>query len=124
MIYLAAFLTITVFIVALWLFRIVPAAAKAVEVSRVSARIMRDPALGDEEKERAVQKASLTLLWSFLSITARGAAAVGASLLPMLAFDVAGLARFGDVANFLATWETIVVASVLVTLVYLVGRRL
>jgi len=123
-IYLAAFLTVTVFVVALWWFGIVPAAAKAVAVSRDSATIIRDPALSDEDKERALQSASLTLLRGFLSITWRGAAAVGVSLLPMVVFDVVGLADFGAVADFLATWEAIVVASVVITLVYWVGSRL
>jgi len=42
----------------------------------------------------------------------------------MLAFDVVGLADFGAVADFLTTWEAIVVASVVITLVYWVGSRL
>ena len=59
-----------------------------------------------------------------MSITLRGAAAVAASVLPMLAFDLAGLAGFWDIANYLATWEAILVASVALTLAYLVARRL
>lgn len=124
MIYLAAFLTVTVFVVALWRLGIVPEATEAIAVSRNSAKSIRDPALSDEDKERLVRRASLTLLRGFLAITWRGAAAVGISLLPMLAFDVAGLADFRAVADFLATWEAIVVASVVITLVYWVGKRL
>ncbi len=121
--YLAAFLTVAIFVAALWLFGIVSVAANAVEISRDSTRTIRDPALSDEDKERTLQRASLTLLRSFVSITARGAAAIGASLLPMLAFEAAGLARFWDIVDFLSTWEAIIVASVLVTLAYLVRRR-
>jgi len=123
-IYLATFLTIATFVVALWLFGIVPAAAKALEVSRAAAKAIRDSTLSEEEKERTLQKSSLVLLRSFLSITARGAAALGVSLVPMLAFDLTGLAGFWVVADFAATWEVIIVASVLITLVYLVGKRL
>ena len=124
MIYFAAFLTVTIFVIALWMFGIISVAIKAVEVSRESARTIRDPALSDEDKERTLQRASLTLLGSFLSITARAAAAIGASLLPMLAFDVAGLAPFWNVADFLATWEAIILISVMLTLVFLVRRRI
>lgn len=124
MIYLAAFLTLTVFVIALWMFGIVAAAAQAVAISRNSIRIIRDPALSDDDKERALRRASLTLFGSFLSITARGAAAFGASLLPMVAFDAAGLARFSKVADFLVTWQAILIASVMMTLAYLIGRRI
>ncbi len=123
MIYLAAFLSVSIFVITLWLFGIISVAIKAVEVSRESTKTIRNPALSDEYKERTLQRASLTLLGSFLSITARAAAAAGASLLPMLAFDVAGLASFRDVADFLATWEAIILVSAVLMLVYLVRRR-
>ncbi len=123
MIYLAAFLSVSIFVITLWLFGIISVAIKAVEVCRESTKTIRNPALSDENKERTLQRASLTLLGSFLSITARAAAAVGASLLPMLAFDVAGLASFRDVADFLATWEAIILVSAVLMLVYLVRRR-
>ena len=124
MIYLAAFLTVTIFVIALWMFGIIAVAAKAVEVSRASAKTIRDPALSDEDKERRLQRASLALLGGFCSISARAAAAVGVSLVPMLAFDLAGLATFWNVADFLATWEAIIVISVVLTLVFLVRRRI
>lgn len=123
MIYLAAFLSVSIFVITLWLFGTISVAIKTVEVSRESTKTIRNPALSDENKERTLQKASLTLLGSLLSITARAAAAVGASLLPMLAFDVAGLASFRDVADFLATWEAIILVSAVLMLVYLVRRR-
>lgn len=122
MIYLAAFLTVTIFVIALWLFGIISVATKAVEVSRAAVRIIRDPDLSDEDKERKLQRSSLTLLGSFLSITVRGAAAVGASLLPMLALDAAGLASFWDVADFLATWEAIIGITVVLTLAFIARR--
>jgi hypothetical protein len=122
-IYLAAFLSVSIFVITLWLFGTISVAIKTVEVSRESTKTIRNPALSDENKERTLQKASLTLLGSLLSITARAAAAVGASLLPMLAFDVAGLANFRDVADFLATWEAIILVSAVLMLVYLVRRR-
>ena len=123
MIYLAAFLSVSIFVITLWLFGIISVAIKAVEVSRESTKTIRNPALSDEKKERTLQRVSLTLLGSFLSITARATVAVGAALLPMLAFDVAGLASFRDVADFLATWEAIILVSAVLMLVYLVRRR-
>jgi hypothetical protein len=42
----------------------------------------------------------------------------------MLAFDAVGLASFRDVADFLATWEAIILISVMLTLVFLVRRRI
>jgi hypothetical protein len=122
-IYAAAILSVAIFLVALWSLRIIGIAAKALEISRHAVRTIRDPDLSDEDKERILQKASVALLGGFLSITLRTAAAIGTSLLPMLAFDVAGLASFWVVVEILASWEAIILFSVSLTLVCLVWRR-
>ncbi len=123
MIYLAASLAIACFAIGLGLFRIIPAAARAVQTSRDAVRMMADRTLDDAEKEQAVQKAALSLIGSFISISARGAGAAVLSLLLLFAFEVTGFAPIRAVTQWLATWEAIVAASVIMTFVYFVGRR-
>ena len=60
---------------------------------------------------------------SFASIGARSLAAVGAALLPLLAFEATGLARFTAVTDWLATWEAIVLTTVLVTVGYYLRHK-
>src|SRR5690349_218258 len=93
------------FAVALRLCRTVPLAAMAIQTSRHAATLMFDPTLSDREKERAVQKSSLSLFAICCSIVGRGLLAVLLSLVPLVAFDAAGLVRFSSVTRWLTTWQ-------------------
>ena len=123
MILAGASLTIAFFVIAFWLSGVVPVAVRAVDTGRNAARTLRDPALDDEDKERALQRASLSLMGGFVSIVARAAAALGISVAPALVFEAVGLARFSDIAALLETWEMIIAASVILTALCLVWRR-
>jgi hypothetical protein len=116
--------TIAVFVVALWLFRVVPASANALTIARGALGAMRDATLDDAARETAVQRASLRLLRTFVSILLRGTLAVGASLLPIWAADTAGLAASAEVIDFLSRWDVIAITSMVIVLGYLVRTRL
>ena len=116
--------SICVFLVAFWALRIVPASAGAVAIARDALGVMRDPALDDASREKAVQRASLRLLGTFFSILLRGAIAFGVSLLPIWLADAVGLASHHKVIAFLSRWDVILIASLLVGLGYLAGKRL
>jgi sterol desaturase/sphingolipid hydroxylase (fatty acid hydroxylase superfamily) len=122
-IYAAAFLAVLFFVLALELSGVLQVGARAIQTSRSAAASMRNPTLSDEDKERRMQQASLTLVRSFVSIGARSLAAVAAALLPLLAFEVTGLARFTDVTGWLATWEAIVLTTVIVTVAYYLRHK-
>ena len=123
MIYLAAFLAVLFFVLTLELLAVVQVSAQAIQTSRSAVETMRDLTLSDEDKEGRMQQASLTLVRSFVSIGARSLAAVGAALLPLLAFEVTGLARFTAVTGWLATWEAILLTTVLVTVAYYLRHK-
>ena len=123
MVYLAAFLAVLFFVLTLELLSIVQVGARAIKTSRSAAESMRDPTLSDEDKERRTREASLTLVRCFVSIGARSLAAVGAALLPLLAFEVTGLARWTAVTGWLATWEAIVLTTVIMTVAYYLRHK-
>ena len=124
MIVATAATSICMFIVALWLSGVVPASASALAIARGALGVMRDAGLEDVAREKAVQRASLRLLGTFVSILARGAVAIGASLLPIWLADATGLAPGGEVIEFLSRWDVIVIASIVIVLGYIVRTRL
>jgi hypothetical protein len=115
MLYLVASLVILAFMAGLALFRIVPAASQAVATSRAVLKSMSDPQLDDARREQLVQKAALSLLGSFVSITVRGVLALALSYAVMFAADRGGLVPTDTVVSFLASPLVIVVTSVALT---------
>lgn len=123
MIYLAASLAVLGFVVALEKLRVPEAATDAIQTSRTAVGIVRDGSLSDEEKERSVQAASVTLVKGFVSIGLRTLLAAALFGLVLLAFDLPGLASVGSVTRWLSTWPGIVGMSALVVVWILVRRR-
>lgn len=116
--------SILVFLVALWLLRLVPVASGAMTTARGALDAMRDEALDDAAREKAVQKASLQLMGAFVSIVVRGAVSLAASLLPIWLADRLALAADTDVIAFLSRWDVIVIASVVIIAAYVAWVRL
>ena len=121
--YAAALGAVVCFAVVFRRLGVVAAARTAVETGLGAARVMRDPVMTDLEKERAVQAASLALARGFGSIAARSAAALGASLLPLLALQWMGLTRLSSVNGLLMSWNGILLASAAMTLVFFAKGR-
>jgi hypothetical protein len=112
--------SISVFLVVLWLSGVVPASASALAIARGALGAMRDARVDDAAREKAVQRASLRLIGTFVSILVRGAVAIAASLLPIWVADVSGFASSDQVIEFLSQWEVIVIASIVIVMGYLV----
>jgi hypothetical protein len=110
-IYLAGFLAALCFMLALRAMDIVPLATGALLTTRAAASAVRDSSLSDADKERLLQKASLTLIGIFGSIAIRALGAITASLLPLAAFHAVGMAPMPDVVGWLATWPGIVLTT-------------
>jgi hypothetical protein len=123
MTYLAAASVVLIFVTALEWLGVTRVAAAAVEDSRGAARTMADRSLGDLEKERALRAASLGLFGRFLSIGVRSVGALVLSLLPLLAFDLLGLAEIETTTAWLSSWVGMIWMSVLVV-IYLLVRQL
>jgi hypothetical protein len=121
--YVAALCVAVTFALAVQRFGVLTAASQALETSRGAARVMRDASVTDDVRERAAQRASLSLLRSLLSILGRAATATGVSLLPLLAFEVFGLADWTGVLRLLSTTGGILLASVAMVFTYFLRIR-
>ena len=123
MTYVAAALSIALFLLCFWLFGVVPAAAGIVANATSAFAAIRNPELSDEAKEDAAQRASLALLGGLLSLLLRGAAAVVVSLGPLFAFDALGLASRSEIFAALASWQAILATTAVMVLVFVLNRR-
>lgn len=124
MVYFAAFLAVFVFAVALELFGAMRAGTEAIATSRSAAGAIGDSSLSDDEKERALQRASVALARGFVSIGLRSAAALGAGFVVLFAFDVTGLASLSAATAWLGTWEAIVAVTVIIVFGYWLWYRI
>ena len=124
MIVAIAVASIVVFLVALLLLGVVPAAARALTIARGAFAALRDPALDDAARERAARDASMRLLRSFISILARGGLAIAVSLLPIWLADASGLAPRDQIFDFLSRWDVILIASIVIGLGYAIRTLL
>jgi hypothetical protein len=86
--------------------------------------IMRDAGIDDAAREKAIQRASIGLIADFGSILLRAVLALAASLLPVWLAGAAGLARPGDVFEFLSRWDVILAATGVMIVGYVVRIRL
>jgi len=116
--------SIALFLVALQLTRLVRVSGGAIATARGALEAMRDPALDDAAREKAVQRASLRLMGAFALIVAGGAGSLAVSLLPIWLADITGLAASGDVIGFLSRWDVIAIASAVIVAGYLAWVRL
>lgn len=117
-------LSVIAFVLAFSSLGVLPAAQSAMTRAGSAGRVMRDPDLSDEIKEREIQKAALGLLGSVFSIFTRSAGSLIAALIPVYLFAAFGGPKADAVFAYLSRWEVIVVASVLATgLMVLLSRR-
>lgn len=104
-------LSVLAFLLAFSGLGVLPAAQTALGRASTAGRIMRDPGLSDDIKEREVQKAALGLLASALSISSRSVASLLAAALPIFLFAAFGGPKASAVFAFLSRWDVIAVAS-------------
>ena len=123
MVFLVASLAVAAFLLGFHLAGVLPAASRAIATARSATGAMRNPALDDLAREKAAQKAGLSLLGSFASIALRSAAALAVSFVPILLADAMGLVDAGATTAFLLRWDVILGASAVMIAVWLVVRR-
>ena len=122
MTYVAAALAVAVFVGVFERLGIVDVARRTVGTSRSAGATLIDPSLSDEEKERALRGASVSLVRDFLRIGFSGALALAASVIPVAVLHVAGLAEMEATLAWLGTWQAIGLISVLVLAWYAIPR--
>ncbi len=115
--------SIVVFIGALWGSDVARVGAGALTTTQGAIAAMRDESLNDEAREKAVQRASLQLMGAFASILVRGGLTLMVSILPLWLASLAGLAEIEEVMHYLSRWDVIIIASVVITVGYVVWMR-
>jgi len=119
-----AFVSVVAFILALWVFRIVPLGAKAISISKDAVSVMRDDRYNDLEREKAVQQYSILLLKVFFSIIFRSVLVFAASILPIWFAGLLGWINVEEVTAFLFRADVILITSILLILIYFAGKAL
>ena len=120
MILATAAASMLVFMAALWLCGIVRTGAEALSTAREAVAVLADEAIGEAAREEHIQRAALRLLGATFSILGRTLVAALASAVPIVLADWAGLASTADLIGFLARWDVILAATILMSAGYLV----
>ena len=116
--------SILAFLVAFWAVKVVAAATKAITTATGAMKILANKDLDDAAKEKATQKAAISLLRSVVSIATRCAVSIVAAGIPIYAAQVLGIAPVSDTIDFLSRWDVILISSLVISVLYLVGRQL
>lgn len=118
-----AIASIAVFVLALWATGVARVGADALSTAQSALAVLRDPALDDSSREKAVQQASLRLMGTFASLLLRGTAVLGAAALPIWLGSLAGMAESGEVVRYLSSWQVILVSSLALTAAFVLWSR-
>jgi hypothetical protein len=119
-----AIASIVAFLVVFWKIGVVPAASQAATRASAATRVIASKELGDEVKERETQKAALGLLGDVFSILWRSIVALVAAAVPIYGAEILKLTTSDAVVDFLARWDVIIIASLIIIAGYVVGQRL
>lgn len=111
MIILVALLSIIFFLIAFWRLKISHICVGAIKTAQSAVTTMGDKSLGDEDRERVVQGASIKLFAAFFSISVRSIMALVVSFIPIYLAHLTGLATIDAVVGFLSRWDVIAVIS-------------
>ena len=101
--------------VALPVFGVVQSGTRALDTARGAIAVLADDAMDEAARERAVRRASLSLLGSTASILGRSILALAVAAVPILSADWAGMVPIAESIRFLARWDVIAVVSLATT---------
>lgn len=124
MIVVVSLVSIALFLVAFWSVRVIPVAVGVLSTAQGAIDVVRDPTVDDDAREKAVQRASLQLLGAFISILLRSIAALAAAFAPIYLADLMDLAPSEGVMVFLARWDVILGATIVICVLYYAKARL
>lgn len=110
--------SIATFMIALWRLGIVRLAAAATTTTHTALATLRDSALDDAAREKAMQVASLRLFAACGSLVVRIALAAALSLAPIWLANASGLAAADVVFSFLTGWRGALIATALAVVLY------
>lgn len=111
---ITSLLTIILFVAVFMLAGLIPAARRALQAAQQAVQVMRDPALDDLAREKAVQSAAVQVSRITLLLIVKVAVLLAVTALPALAADLAGLAPWTDTVGFLSRWDVLLGATIIV----------
>ena len=117
-------ISVVIFVLAFAVLRIVPVARGAIATATGAVQVMRNPTLDDDARERAVQKASISLFGAFASILLRFVATLVFAAMPIWVADVLGIVSAEAVIAYLSRIDVIVVLSVVMVAIWVLWAQL
>lgn len=112
-----------VFVLLLKVFKVIAHSTAALTVSKQVMRVLNDASLTDIEKEKAMQKFSLTLLKHFVLILLGSLAALALPTATLWGASTADLLSLDDVITTTLSWQFITASAVLTVLRFVVFKR-
>ena len=116
--------SIGAFLVAFWLAGIADASRRVIATVRQALKTMRDPEADELQRERTVQAAAVKLVVASASIIFRSTLALAVAFVPVLGADWAGISPVAVTLDFMERWDVITIASLMVTLAYVLWAKL
>jgi len=116
-------LSVGLFALGLRLGGVIAEAGRAVTTAREAGGVIASRTLTDDEKEKRVQAATLSLFARFFSLLVRLSVCAAVAAAVVYAADLAGLVPAGDVLALSMSWPALLVASVLVCLPFVIRRQ-
>jgi hypothetical protein len=120
---LTAVASVAMFFGAFWVAGVGRLAGDVIATTQRAAATMGDATLDERAREKAMQRASVSLLVALGSMIARSAAAFAAGVAPIALAHVAGLAQAERVFRFLSRWETAALTAVVAAVAYGIGMQ-
>ena len=124
MIVAALLLGLVAFIAVLRILRAERVARRVASTAQTALRVMSDPDKSDDEKEREVRRASVTLLGLFLAIAGIGVAALGATAAVVWGGAQAGLYSLDAAIAVASSWPFLIGSTVGAVVLWLALDRL
>ena len=124
MIVAALLLGLAAFIAVLRILRAERVARRVASTAQTALRVMSDPDKSDDEKEREVRRASVTLLGLFLAIAGIGVAALGATAAVVWGGAQAGLYSLDAAIAVASSWPFLIGSTVGAVVLWLALDRL
>ncbi len=124
MVAVVATLSIGLFTISLFLSGLVRVSRSALSTATEAFSAIRDASLSDDQRESIVQRASVQLAVTFLSIAVRGVFTLLAAFAPIWIFHATDIVAIEETMLYLGRWDVIVVSTFAITIGLVVWHRL
>jgi hypothetical protein len=121
--YVGSIAVVIMFVVLIYLLRLVRQAQEVLAISRDSMGVLRDASLDDEAKERFFQTSAIRLFRLLVLMLVGTAIALLAPIGVIWLLDLAGIVSLDAVLAILVRWDFIVAATVVGIVAYVLLER-